>query len=190
MRNLWYNVLAMVFVFVVTLVDNAEALERKIKFNGDEYYLEEMVSQYHTNFDLKQKSRNNNLRRASSLINGRIILPNQNVSFNEWVGSRTKERGFTKAPSFANGKVITSVGGGICQVSSTWFAATIQLGLKVVERHRHSLPITYISPDKEAAVAWRGKDFRFKNNTKNILYVRSFIIKNRIYVEYWKCRQV
>ena len=190
MRNLWYIVLAMVFVFVVTLVDNAEALERKIKFNGDEYYLEEMVSQYYTNFDLKQKSRNNNLRRASSLINGRIILPNQNVSFNEWVGSRTKERGFTKAPSFANGKVITSVGGGICQVSSTWSAATIQLGLKVVERHRHSLPITYISPDKEAAVAWGVKDFRFKNNTKNILYVRSFIIKNRIYVEYWKCRQV
>lgn len=190
MRNLWYTVLAMVFFVMMAFVENASAFEKEISFKGKQYYLEEMVSRYYTKFDLKQKSRNNNLRRASSLINGRIILPNQIVSFNEWVGSRTKKRGFTKAPSFVNGKVVTSVGGGICQVSSTWSAATIQLGLKVVERHRHSLPITYISPDKEAAVAWGVKDFRFKNTSKNILYVRSFIIDDHLYVEYWKCRQV
>lgn len=187
MKKLFAFLLAMV-AFSCFFIDVACA--EIIKYRGNRFYLEEMVARCSTEFDITQHSRNKNIKRASELINGKIIMPNEEISFNELVGPRTKGRGFVVAGSFANGKKVTSIGGGICQVSSTWSGATINLGLKILERHKHSLPVTYIGKDKEATVSWGYKDFRFKNNTKNIFAVKVFIIRNVLHVQYWKCRRI
>lgn len=156
--------------------------------DGKTFYMEKMISQYATSFDDNKKSRTKNIRVAIKKINGMVIMPKEIISFNDRVGPRNAAAGFVEAASYENGKVISSFGGGICQLASTWSGATIDLKLKVVERHRHSLPVNYVSPDNEATVAYGFKDFKFQNNTNNVLFLKAFIIKNKVYVEYWRCK--
>lgn len=159
-----------------------------VNVNGKTYYMEQMVSQFATAFNPRAKSRTSNINLARKKLNGMIIMPREVVSFNDRVGPRTKEAGFLEAASYENGKKTTSVGGGICQLASTLSGAAINLNMKVIERHRHSLPVSYITPEKEATVAYGFKDFRFQNNTKQVFFVKAFVIKNKLYVEFWRCK--
>ena len=159
-----------------------------VKVNNKTYYMEQMVSQFATVFNPNSKARTSNINLARKKLNGMIIMPNEVVSFNDRVGPRTREAGFLEAGSYQNGKKTTSIGGGICQLASTFSGAAINLDMKVIERHRHSLPVSYIGPEKEATVAYGFKDFRFQNNTKQVFFVKAFVIKNKLYVEFWRCK--
>lgn len=65
-----------------------------------------------------------------------------------------------------------SLGGGICQVSTTLYNAVLQAELEVTERHNHSMIVTYVEPSADAAIAESsGKDFRFINNTDTPIYI-------------------
>lgn len=178
-------VVAYIFLFANQSVANPGT---PVKANGKIYYMEKMVSQFWTLFDPNNKPRTRNIRIAINKVNGMIIMPKEVISFNEQVGPRTEENGFIKAASYEKGKVTASLGGGICQLASTWSGATINLKLKIIERHLHSLPVKYILPDKEATVAYGLKDFKFQNNTNNVFFVKAFVIENKLYVEYWRCK--
>lgn len=183
--------LIILLAMVASLIFVEQAFSEVFEVNGKSYILEKMVSYYQTTFNSKNKARTTNIRIARKSINGLIIEPGEVISFNELVGPRTKEAGFLEAGSYANGKKVTSVGGGICQLASTWSAATLKMNLKIIERHRHSLPVSYISPEKEATVAYGIKDFKFQNTFNYILYVKCFIKNgNHLYVEYWKCKEI
>ncbi|MDR3239865.1 MAG: VanW family protein [Clostridiales bacterium] len=116
-------------------------------------------------------NRNTNIRLATKAISGVLVKPGQNFSFNQTIGNTTAAKGYTVAPIYVNGKVSTGIGGGICQVSSTLYNAVLNAGMKVVERHPHSLPVSYVPKGKDATVSYPGVDFRFQNTTKNNLYV-------------------
>ncbi len=187
MRNFIFAlVLVVAYTFCLTeqACANPGAL---VSANGKTYYLERMVSQFATVFNPNAKNRTRNINIARKKLNGLVIMPKEIVSFNNRVGPRTEEAGFLEAASYSNGKVTTSIGGGICQLASTLSGAVINLKLKVVERYRHSLNVDYVSPEREAAIAYGFKDFRFQNTTKDVLFVKSFIIKNKLYVEFWRC---
>lgn len=188
MRNFVFAlILATVYTF--SCVNMAEANPgTPVKVGKQTYYMERMVSQFATVFNPNSKNRTSNIVIARKKLNGLIIMPNEVVSFNDRVGPRTEEAGFLEAASYQNGKKALSIGGGICQLASTLSGATINLKLTVIERHRHSLPVSYIGPDKEATVVYGAKDFKFKNTTNDVLFVKSFIIKNKLYVEYWRCK--
>ena len=187
MRNFVFAlILAMVYTF--SFVNVAEANPNTpVKVGKKTYYMEKMVSQFSTVFNPNSKARTSNIIIARKKLNGMIVRPNEVVSFNDRVGPRTEEAGYMKAASYVNGNLTSSVGGGICQLASTLSGAVINLKLKVVERYRHSLPVSYISPEREATVVFGYKDFRFQNTTKYVLFVKSFIIKNKLYVEIWRC---
>lgn len=182
--------LTILLAMAVLFISAEQSFSADIKVDGKVYFLEKMVSQYHTTFNPKKTARATNIRVARKAINGLVIKPGEVISFNELVGPRTKEAGFLEAGSYENGKKVTSVGGGICQLASTWSAATIKMKLKIIERHRHSLPVSYISPEEEATVAYGFKDFKFKNTSEHILFVKCFIKNdNLLYVEYWRCKE-
>ena len=187
MRNFVFAlILAMVYTF--SFVNVAEANPNTpVKVGKKLYYMEKMVSQFATVFNPNAKNRTRNINIARKKLNGLVIMPKEIVSFNNRVGPRTEEAGFLEAASYSNGKVTTSIGGGICQLASTLSGAVINLKLKVVERYRHSLPVSYVLPEREATVAYGFKDFKFQNTTKDVLFVKSFIIKNKLYVEFWRC---
>lgn len=115
---------------------------------------------------IDDEGRNVNLAIAAEKIDGLIIPPGGKFSFNKVVGPRTRECGFKNAGVISQGKVIPGLGGGICQVSTTLYRTALQAGLKIDERHNHSIydGIEYAQRGLDAAVAWGYKDFKFRNN--------------------------
>lgn len=129
-------------------------------------YIETEIGRAKTYYETNaaQANRNENMRLATVAINSVVVQPGEVFSYNRVVGPRTEERGFKIATVFQGKKKVPGLGGGICQISSTLYMATKQTNLKVVERHEHSLPVTYCSRDDEATVSWGYLDYRFQNN--------------------------
>lgn len=110
-------------------------------------------------------ARVSNVDLAAETLDGTILLPGETFSYNDALGERTTERGYQAAPAYSNGESVQEVGGGICQVSSTLYKATLLSDLEIVEHHNHSYVSAYIGIGMDATVSWGGPDYQFKNNT-------------------------
>ena len=129
----------------------------------------------------KNSNRNNNIKKACSYINGTIVKPGKEFSFNKTVGQRTAKRGFKEAIVIAGGQYEQGLGGGICQVSSTLYNAVIKAGLTATERHPHAFPSSYLPIGQDATVDWPHLDFKFKNTSDSeIVVVAWWSKKDRI----------
>lgn len=110
--------------------------------------------------------RHQNIRLAAKAINGNIYNPGEEFWYNAAVGQRTEARGFQPAAAYSGGRTITSIGGGICQVSSTLYYATLLSDLKIVLRYAHMFDPGYMPVTGcDATVSWGGPDFAFRNDT-------------------------
>ncbi|MFO0613684.1 MAG: VanW family protein [Polyangiaceae bacterium] len=107
--------------------------------------------------------RDQNIARATSLLDGILLMPGDEVSYNEEVGPRSIQNGFALAPEIYKGEIRAGVGGGACQVASTLHAAALFGGLEVVERRNHSRPSGYIRAGLDATVSFPVLDLRIKN---------------------------
>lgn len=111
-----------------------------------------------------RSNRITNVKLAAEKCNSKILLSGDEFSFNGAVGEQTAETGFKPAGATLNGKPVLAYGGGICQVSSTIFAAALFANLEIVERWEHDYVSSYIAAGMDAAVAWNELDFRIANN--------------------------
>ena len=117
-----------------------------------------LIATYTTDASTSSSARLHNIRLALSTINGTCVEPGEVFSFNGVVGERTKAAGYRPAPAYSRMETVMEYGGGICQVSSTLYAAVEKAGLEIVERHSHSLKVTYIPKGMDATVDWGNKD--------------------------------
>jgi len=119
------------------------------------------------------EERTNNIRRAFELMNGTVLLPGQEFSFNKIVGQRSAKNGFFPAIEYAYGEQVLGYGGGVCQASSTIYIAAVQANLQITDREPHSMQVNYTDYGKDATVNLDGKkiDFKFKNNTDAPIYI-------------------
>lgn len=124
------------------------------------------LATYTTNYDASNVNRNNNLVLASQKLNGTIINPGEEFSYNKAVGQRTIEAGFKEAKAYAGGKIVLDVGGGICQLSSTLYNSAVLTNLEITERHNHCFLTSYVPASRDATVSWGSVDLKFKNNRK------------------------
>ncbi|MDE7220336.1 MAG: VanW family protein [Oscillospiraceae bacterium] len=127
--------------------------------------------------------RRNNVRLAGECCNGVVLNDGDIFDYNEVVGRRTTARGFGAAPAYVNGETVETVGGGICQVSSTIYYATLLANLEIVERYAHRYAPSYITWGMDATVSWGGPEFRFKNNTGYPIRLDVKYENNRITVD-------
>lgn len=108
-------------------------------------------------------SRAVNIALAASRINGVVIQPGDSFSFNHTILPRTAANGYVEANVIVNKKYVPGTGGGICQVSSTLYAAMLTAGLPATERHPHSLNVGYIPEGMDATISGNALDLRFTN---------------------------
>lgn len=102
----------------------------------------------------------------AAAINGRIYNPGEEFWYNATVGQRTEARGFQPAAAYSGGKTVTSIGGGICQVSSTLYYSALMADLQIVLRYAHMFDPGYMPVTGcDATVSWGGPDFAFRNST-------------------------
>ena len=144
-----------------------------------------LLSSFSTRFDENNKERSNNLNIAASKIDGTILAPGEEFSYNKIVGERSIAAGYKEAKIYQGGKVIDGLGGGICQISSTLYNAVVCANLDVTERYNHQFITSYVQPGRDATVAYGSKDFKFKNNRtypiRIDVYITSGIAKVDIY---------
>lgn len=119
--------------------------------------------EFRTGLKGRTKNQRINALRAASALQGVTIAPGATLSFNKYVGSWSRDRGFVRAPVSYNGHLILAYGGAVCQTSTTLYNAALMAGLEVVERNRHRFAPTYVAPGRDAAVAFPEIDLRIRN---------------------------
>lgn len=117
--------------------------------------------------------RNTNVRLACEALNGTIVGPGQEFSFNETIGQRTAEKGYQSAAAYNNGEVVQEIGGGVCQVSTTLYGALVRAGLKISFRRSHTFEPSYVTPGQDAAISWGSPDFKFINTSSAAIGIRA-----------------
>lgn len=141
--------------------------------NAKEQY--KTLSTFTTETTANEK-RNTNVKLAARAINGTIVQPGEEFSFNKVVGQRTAEKGYQEAAAYSGGEVVQEPGGGVCQVSSTLYNAVVFAGLKTTERHAHTYEPSYVTPGEDAMVSYdgyAGPDLRFVNNSKTAVGIKA-----------------
>ena len=99
------------------------------------------------------------------MLNGLVLQPGQEFSYNETLGERTKDKGWLPAPAYSGTTLVDSPGGGICQVSSTLYLASVYAELTVLERVNHGFPVSYIPLGMDATVNWGFTDLKLRNDS-------------------------
>ena len=138
---------------------------------------------FQTSYSSSTADRKYNIKHALDSFNGKVILPNEEVSFNNTTGSRTAENGYKKANIILNGVYVEGTGGGVCQASTTLYNALLCADLEILEVNKHTLPSSYIWLAFDAMVSEGYSDLRFKNNTDKKIYIKTCTDDKNAYVE-------
>ena len=125
---------------------------------------EDIIGGYFTGLANSPPPRTHNILLSCSKLNGVIVKPGEVFSFNRTVGRRTAAAGYKNAIVFDGGRMVQGIGGGVCQTSSTLYNGLLVSQLKIVERHPHSLRVTYVPTNRDATISWDGADLKFRNN--------------------------
>ncbi len=139
------------------------------------------IGSFSTTFNAGNVDRSKNLANAARLINGAVVYPGETFSVHDTISPLTEENGYYAAASYNNGKVEDSLGGGVCQVSTTLYNAVLKAELEIVTRSPHSMAVSYVRPSMDAAIAGDYKDFKFKNNGNVPLYIEGGTYGGTIY---------
>ncbi len=123
-----------------------------------------LLSTFTTKYDRTNTNRTTNLQLAINKINGIVLLPGEEFSYNKVVGERTIAAGYKDAKIYSNGEVVDGLGGGICQVSSTLYNTALLANLEITERRNHQFVTSYVDAGRDATVVYGSQDFKFKNN--------------------------
>jgi vancomycin resistance protein YoaR len=128
----------------------------------------QQIAEFHTSLaGHSAEGRVKNIQLANEKLNGHILLPGEELSFNDTLGdSNDPNGGWQLATVIVGKKFEQGYGGGICQVSSTLYNAVKRAGLTVTERHTHSLPVGYVEPGQDATVSYPELDLKFVNTLK------------------------
>ncbi len=121
---------------------------------------------YYQTHTTNNSDRNTNVRLSCEAVNGTVLQPGEQFSYNGKLGKRTAEKGYKEAGAYANGEHVMELGGGVCQLSSSMYNAVISANLEVNERTGHTYEPSYVTPGEDATVSYSKPDFVFTNNTE------------------------
>lgn len=119
-----------------------------------------------------------NLKTGAEMLNGTLLMPDEEASVHDLTAPYDEEHGYVPAGSYENGQVVDSYGGGICQVSTTLYNALLYSEVEITKRYPHSMLVNYVEPSRDAAIAGDTKDLRFKNNYDTPIYIYGEIDEN------------
>lgn len=135
--------------------------------------------------NLGDAARVTNLIKSAEGINGTVVYPGEEISALGLYGAMTAANGYQMAPGYEQGKQVMTIGGGICQTSTTFYNALLLAELQITERHNHSMLVTYVPPGLDAAVAPGVKDLKFRNNLRYPIYLEAYVANGLITVNIW-----
>ena len=165
--------------------DNTEVLNLETQVTEPEGSAEELANikdllgSFTTSFSTSGSNRCKNVSSGASHINGTVLYSGEEFSTYETVSPFTEANGYAMAGSYLNGEVVDSMGGGICQVSTTLYNAVLRAELNVTERSPHSMTVHYVDLSEDAAIAGTYKDFKFVNSTEYPIYIEGYTTSDK-----------
>ncbi|MBQ1675581.1 MAG: VanW family protein [Oscillospiraceae bacterium] len=111
------------------------------------------------------ENRQKNVRKAAEAVNGTVLNSGEVFSYNGVVGDPSKANGYYPAPAYVGGKTVDVYGGGVCQVASTTYYASLLSNMEIVDRSAHQYAPSYIPFGCDATTFYPYTDFKFRNNT-------------------------
>ena len=138
--------------------------ERTTEYVESRLFADDLGETVTTSLAGSTQNRITNVQLAAASIDGIILAPGEQFSYNDALGERTTERGYKAAGAYSGGQVVQEVGGGICQVSSTLYYAALLANLQIDVRTCHYFPVGYLPAGLDATVSWGGPEFKFTNN--------------------------
>ena len=168
-----------------TAENSGEVLELRTKITEPEgsaeelAHVEDLLGSYTTSFSTSAANRRKNVNSGTGHINGMVLYPGDEFSMHDTVTPFTEENGYAMAGSYLNGEVVDSMGGGICQVSTTLYNAVIRAELEITERSPHSMVVHYVDISEDAAIAGDYKDFKFVNSTDYPIYIEGYTTSDK-----------
>ena len=136
--------------------------------------VQDILGSASTDYSSSSANRAANIQRGTELLNGTVVYSGESVSVTELVIPFDEENGYAPAPSYENGEVVDSYGGGICQVSTTLYMSLLRAELEITERHNHSMIVNYVKPSMDAAISEGYKDLKFTNNLETPIYIEGY----------------
>lgn len=145
----------------------------KPHYNSDELKkINTLISSFQTHF-VAASSRGRNIILGTSRINGTVLMPGDEFSVDQVILPRTKENGYSIGKAFLNGRVVDSVGGGVCQIATTMYNTILRAGIIPDVRKAHSMAVSYVPLALDAAVTTGSKDLMFTNTLSYPIYIEA-----------------
>jgi len=153
--------------------------------NLDKLGITTLLGSGQSNYSGSSDGRATNVEVGASLLNGTLIPPQSEFSFNGSIGWIDEDKGFVEAQVIDGEKIGKDIGGGICQVSTTVFRAAYLAGLPITEwwPHRFRIPFYELDgwkPGLDASILQPAEDpstwadFKFENPSSHWMLIESW----------------
>jgi vancomycin resistance protein YoaR len=166
---------------VELLVDKVEATRTAAYLQS--LRVREPISAFSTDISPSLPNRLHNIKLAAHALDGTLIEPDKEFSFNSVVGPSGASEGYKSAPVIVAGELVEGIGGGVCQVSSTLYNAILLADVSITERRNHSLLVGYVHPGLDATISHGWIDLRFLNDRDHGVWIRAFVSGNRLTIK-------
>ena len=124
-----------------------------------------VIGEFSTGYAGAGTGRAQNISAGAARLHGKVILPGEAFSVAEALQPFTEANGYAAGGTYIDGQLSESMGGGVCQLSTTLYNALLQTNLTITERHPHSMPVGYVPLGRDAAIAGDYKDLKFQNTS-------------------------
>lgn len=124
-----------------------------------------LIAEYHATLPDPILDERHNISRAADYLRGAVVRPGEVFSLNARIGWRSADRGFKPGPMYSGGRIVPTIGGGVCKIASVLYNVAILANQEIVERHPHSMTVPYVRPGQDATISYGTKDFKFRNIT-------------------------
>lgn len=136
--------------------------------------IQDVLGTFTTDFSSSGAARSTNLTVGAAKINGHVLMPGETLSGYECLHPFTEDNGYRAAASYENGQVVDSIGGGVCQISTTLYNASLLAELEITQRQNHSMTVAYVKPSQDAAIAGTYKDIKVTNPYDTPIYIEGY----------------
>jgi vancomycin resistance protein YoaR len=145
----------------------------------------ELVGEGKTSFAGSAAYRITNIKAGAVRMNGVLIPPDAEFSFNTQLGAVDESNGFVQGYAVIGNRTQLEWGGGVCQDSTTVYRAAFWAGLPITERHAHPFYISWYDefsypdgrsgPGMDATIFTGVSDLKFKNDTGHWLLMEALV---------------
>ncbi|MFA5854339.1 MAG: VanW family protein [Patescibacteria group bacterium] len=156
---------------------------------AEELGISEMLGYGTSNFSGSPKNRRINIANGAARLNGIIVKPGEEVGLIDYLKPFDASGGYVPELVIKGNRTVPEYGGGLCQIGTTTFRATMGAGLPITQRQNHSYRVRYYEPaGTDATLYDPAPDFKFVNDTKSHAILITKITGDIARFEFWGTR--